>query len=39
MHPNPVDAWCDADRALTPVEFKKLMGTLGEIVVAVGRTL
>ncbi len=39
MHPNPVDAWCDADQALTPVELKKLMGTLDAIAKAVGRTL
>lgn len=39
MHPSPVDAWCDADQALTPGELKKLMGTLGEIAKAVGRTL
>lgn len=39
MHPNPVDAWCDADQALTPAELKKLMGTLSMIAGAVGRTL
>lgn len=39
MHPNPVDAWCDADQALTPAELKKLMGTLSAIATAVGRTL
>lgn len=39
MHPSPCDAWCDADQALTPEELKKLMGTLGAIAGAVGRTL
>ncbi len=39
MHLNPVDAWCDADQALTPAELKKLMGTLDAIAKAVGRTL
>ena len=39
MHPNPCEAWCDADQALTPPELKKLMVTLGAIAGAVGRTL
>jgi 3-deoxy-7-phosphoheptulonate synthase len=39
MHPSPCDAWCDADQALTPAELKKLMGTLGAIAGAIGRTL
>jgi 3-deoxy-7-phosphoheptulonate synthase len=39
MHPSPCDAWCDADQALTPDELKKLMGTLGVIAGAIGRTL
>jgi len=39
MHPNPCEAWCDADQALTPQELKKLMVTLGAIAGAVGRTL
>jgi 3-deoxy-7-phosphoheptulonate synthase len=39
MHPSPCDAWCDADQALTPEELKKLMGTLGAIAGAIGRTL
>lgn len=39
MHPSPCDAWCDADQALTPGELKKLMGTLGTIAGAIGRTL
>ncbi|WP_432720438.1 3-deoxy-7-phosphoheptulonate synthase [Jeongeupia wiesaeckerbachi] len=39
MHPNPCDAWCDADQALTPDELKALMVTLGAIANAVGRTI
>ncbi len=39
MHPNPPEAWCDADQALTPQELKKLMGVLGGIATAIGRTL
>ncbi|MBI1173983.1 MAG: 3-deoxy-7-phosphoheptulonate synthase [Sideroxydans sp.] len=39
MHPSPCDAWCDADQALSPPELKKLMGTLGAIASAIGRTL
>ena len=39
MHPTPCEAWCDADQALTPQELKKLMGTLGAIAGAIGRTL
>jgi 3-deoxy-7-phosphoheptulonate synthase len=39
MHPNPCEAWCDADQALTPAELKKLMGTLSAIAGAVGRSL
>jgi 3-deoxy-7-phosphoheptulonate synthase len=39
MHPSPCDAWCDADQALTPQELKDLMGTLGGIAKAIGRTL
>ncbi len=39
MHPNPCEAWCDADQALTPQELKKLMGALGAIAGAIGRTL
>jgi 3-deoxy-7-phosphoheptulonate synthase len=39
MHPNPSEAWCDADQALTPQELKKLMGVLGAIATAIGRTL
>src|SRR5207244_2166465 len=39
VHPNPCEAWCDADQALTPDAFKKLMGTLRGVAEAVGRTL
>ncbi len=39
MHPTPCEAWCDADQALTPDELKSLMGTLGAIAGAIGRTL
>jgi 3-deoxy-7-phosphoheptulonate synthase len=39
MHPNPCEAWCDADQALNPGELKNLMGTLGAIAGAIGRTL
>jgi 3-deoxy-7-phosphoheptulonate synthase len=39
MHPNPSEAWCDADQALSPPEFKSLMGSLKEIAEAIGRTL
>ena len=39
MHPNPCEAWCDADQALTPQELKNLMGVLGGIATAIGRTL
>ncbi|MEQ1590301.1 MAG: 3-deoxy-7-phosphoheptulonate synthase [Gallionella sp.] len=39
MHPNPCEAWCDADQALTPQELKDLMVKLGGIAKAIGRTL
>ena len=39
VHPNPCDAWCDADQALTPGEFGTLMGTLRAVARAVGRDL
>ncbi len=39
MHPNPVDAWCDADQALNPSELKDLMGVLKQIAQAIGRDL
>jgi 3-deoxy-7-phosphoheptulonate synthase len=39
MHPNPCEAWCDADQALTPLELASLMDSLAGIVSAIGRTL
>ena len=39
MHPNPCEAWCDADQALNPQELKNLMGTLKLIAQAIGRDL
>jgi 3-deoxy-7-phosphoheptulonate synthase len=39
MHPNPCEAWCDADQALNPGEFQSLMGSLKGIAEAIGRTL
>ncbi|MHB1292211.1 MAG: 3-deoxy-7-phosphoheptulonate synthase [Sulfuricella sp.] len=39
MHPNPCEAWCDADQALNPQELKDLMVSLGAIAGAIGRTL
>jgi len=39
MHPKPCDAWCDADQALTPEELLQLMGVLGQIASALGRSL
>ncbi|MBE9609460.1 3-deoxy-7-phosphoheptulonate synthase [Chitinilyticum piscinae] len=39
MHPNPCEAWCDADQALSPDELKSLVTTLGAIARAVGRSL
>jgi 3-deoxy-7-phosphoheptulonate synthase len=39
VHPNPCEAWCDADQALTPVEFAKLMEQVGGIARVIGRGL
>ncbi len=39
MHPNPCDAWCDADQALNPQEFKDLMGSLRGIAQVIGRSM
>jgi len=39
MHPTPCEAWCDADQALDPQELKALMGQLGGIAQAIGRTI
>ena len=38
-HPNPCEAWCDADQALNPQEFKDLLGSLKGIAEAIGRTI
>lgn len=37
MHPQPAEAWCDADQALSPGELQTLMGELGGIARALGR--
>ena len=39
VHPNPCEAWCDADQALTPAEFATLMGELRAVARAIGRDL
>ncbi len=39
MHPNPCEAWCDADQALTPGELKTLMGELAGIAKVIGRVI
>jgi 3-deoxy-7-phosphoheptulonate synthase len=39
MHPNPCEAWCDADQALNPQEFHDLMGSLRGIAEVIGRNL
>jgi 3-deoxy-7-phosphoheptulonate synthase len=39
IHPNPCEALCDADQALTPAEFATLMGQLGAIARAIGRDI
>jgi 3-deoxy-7-phosphoheptulonate synthase len=39
MHPNPCDAWCDADQALNPAELTTLMGEMRKVAEAVGREL
>ncbi len=39
IHPTPSEAWCDADQALTPIEFATLMHQLVGIARAVGRDL
>ncbi|HEX8872981.1 MAG TPA: 3-deoxy-7-phosphoheptulonate synthase [Nitrosospira sp.] len=39
MHPNPCEAWCDADQALDPQEFRSLMGSLKGIAEVIGRSL
>jgi 3-deoxy-7-phosphoheptulonate synthase len=39
VHPNPPEAWCDADQALTPDDFVSLMRRLDAVAQAVGRRL
>ena len=39
VHPNPPEAWCDADQALTPAEFAGLMDRLDALAMAMGRRL
>ncbi len=39
MHPNPCQAWCDADQALKPQELASLMDSVGAVAFALGRTL
>ena len=39
MHPQPCEAWCDADQALSPAELQELMGQLGPIAGALGRDI
>jgi len=39
VHPDPPQAWCDADQALAPEAFAGLMRTLGAVAGAVGRSL
>jgi 3-deoxy-7-phosphoheptulonate synthase len=39
MHPNPCEAWCDADQALSPNELKTLMDELRPLAQAVGRDI
>ncbi len=38
-HPNPCEAWCDADQALNPQEFKDLMASLKGIAAVIERSL
>ncbi|HZV99454.1 MAG TPA: 3-deoxy-7-phosphoheptulonate synthase [Methylophilaceae bacterium] len=39
MHPNPCEAWCDADQALNPQELLKLMSELRGIAQVIGREI
>lgn len=39
VHPDPANAWCDADQALAPEGFHALMHRLGAVAQAVGRTI
>lgn len=38
-HPNPAEAWCDADQALNPQDFKDLMVSLQGIAQTIGRSI
>lgn len=39
MHPNPCEAWCDADQALNPQELINLMAELRGIAHVIGREI
>jgi len=39
MHPNPCEAWCDADQAINPEELKHLMNELTQIAKILGRNI
>ena len=39
VHPNPCEALCDADQALTPQELADLMTSLAPIAGAIGRRM
>jgi len=39
VHPNPCEALCDGDQAISPADFDKLMKELKPLAEAVGRTL
>lgn len=39
MHPNPCEAWCDAEQALNPQELTKLMTELRGIAQVIGREI
>ena len=38
-HPNPSEAWCDADQALNPQDFRELMVSLQGIAQTIGRSI
>ncbi len=39
MHPNPCEAWCDADQALSPQQLNDLMGELRGVAQVLGRDM
>ncbi len=39
MHPNPAEAWCDADQALSPEQLNTLMDEMRGIAQVIGRDL